>query len=221
MQFHYHKLLCRCLKKCKLHATVKLIRSLKKSPGDILIIAHLAAVKGIVLKDVARYEFIQAVSIADPSLGEAVEATLVEGGGTVNSDIVESLVTSQKAFKEEISDAVKNLISIKNTGAADITTRKPLKRTKSVGKDAKGVLRTGKTTAKSLNLAIPNTKTKTIITKTPRVNLSAYTFEDADDYESRPTSSSAMEDVAELAGSVRKNRRGQRARQQYHRIFFN
>jgi hypothetical protein len=192
---------------------------LKKTPGDETIVAQLAEVKGIILKDVARHELIQAVTLADPSLGEVVEQTLV-GGERIESAIVKSLVLSQRAFKEELSDNVKNLVSIKNTGAVDSTTRKPLKQKNgAAGKEVKGgAARTaGKPTAKTSNHSIPNTKAPKPVTKSQNlvVDLSAYTFEDAEDYEQAPVSSAALEDVAELAGSQRKNRRGQRARQQY------
>jgi hypothetical protein len=174
------------------------------------------------LKDVARLEFIRAASLAELSLGEAVENKLVaaEDGSNELADVTKLLI-SQKAFKDELSDAIKNIVSIKKTGAADITTRKqPLKR-KVVEKVVKGASRSDKTTSFTPNLSIPNAKRqKTDVAKTSTnpaasYNLSAYTFEDADDYESFPASASAMEDVAEAPGAVRKNRRGQRARQQY------
>lgn len=194
-QFHRHKLLCRSLKKCKTQKTAKFIRSAKNSPEKdrqhTLSLLKMPcdfsyAAKTALLSAIPAPEEASPMMVPLDQLVRETLAEIQESSREPDASILPLLVT-HKAFQTELDTAVKDLSAF-----ASGTTRKR-KDTTATAKPSLGKKQTA--TARSHGRQDAN------------VDLSAYTFEDADDYDTQAQNG--------LLPVAQKNRPGQRARQLY------
>ncbi|KAL3900538.1 MAG: hypothetical protein SGCHY_001269 [Lobulomycetales sp.] len=192
-QFHRHKLLCRSLKKCKTQKTAKFIRSAKNSPEKdrqhTLSLLKMPcdfsyAAKTALLSAIPAPEEASPMMVPLDQLVRETLAEIQESSREPDASILPLLVT-HKAFQTELDTAVKDLSAF-----ASGTTRKR-KDTTATAKPSLGKKQTA--TARSHGRQDAN------------VDLSAYTFEDADDYDTQAQNG--------LLPVAQKNRPGQRARQ--------